>query len=348
MIGTAIVRAERGVQLADEPPIAEGTPRFRVLRAGVCGTDVQIARGDRDGAAWILGHEAVGELVSRPGELAVFNPVDAVDQDRVFGHSFDGAFRSVVPLVHRSPELVWIPAGLPLELCVLCEPVGAALYGWELVGDLPAEARVGIWGAGSMGLIHSYIALGQGHSVHLVHRRRSRLDWVRSQVFSDAVACHLAGAGKLEEIDVAFICTDRKGADEALGEAIRTLVPGGMIVLVGGLPHGYRNFEIPGVDLSAARRLSVRGRPSKGAGIVRATTRTGKAVGFAGHRGTSVRQILDAHRLISKNVQFFGKLVTHIVNYGSAVELINQRCERCGQDSSGTEIVKIVARPRER
>jgi 2-epi-valiolone-7-phosphate 1-reductase len=314
----------------------------------VCGTDIQIARGDRGGAAWVLGHEAVGELESRPGELAVFNPVDAFDQDHVFGHSFDGAFRSVVPLLHRSPELVWIPTGLPLELYVLCEPVGAALYGWELGGDLPAKVRVGIWGAGAMGLIHSHLALSQDHSVHLVHRRRSRLDWVRSRVFSDALAYHLPGADKLEEIDVAFICTDRTGTDEALNEAIQALVPGGLVVLVGGVPPGYRNVELPEVDLSAVRRLSVRGRPSIGGGIVRATTRRGKAVGVAGHRGTSVAQILDAQRLISRNVGFFGKLVTHIVDYGSAVELINQRCEHYGQDRSGTEIVKIVVRPQER
>jgi threonine dehydrogenase-like Zn-dependent dehydrogenase len=344
--GVAIVRSEpQGVCLGEEPGVA-AQARVRILCAGVCGTDLQIARGDRDDRARILGHEAVGELETRPGEWVVFNPVDRLDQDRILGHSYDGVFRSTFPLVDGAgdPELVRIPAGLPVELCALCEPVAAALYGWELAGERARGDRVGVWGAGPIGLIHIRLALAKGMSVRLFHRHRSRLDWARSNLFGAAPDYRLSGSAEPAELDLAFVCSDRTGTGDALTEAVQALADDGLIVLVGGIAKGHEVAALPGVDPSAVRRLNVRGGCGEDGGTVRATARDGRAVRLTGHRGTSARQLLGAHRAIAADQEFFGSLVTHVVDPDAAVELINDRCAHRQQDQTGAEIVKIVVR----
>lgn len=345
MTSAALVRQRGGLRAREEPPILPGAPWVKVLRAGVCGTDLQFTRGDRRDRAAILGHEAVGAVEGDSGKLVVFNPVDAIDQDRILGHSYDGVFRGAFPLgVNGSdPELVPIPPGVPLELCALCEPVAAALFGWDLA-EGSAGSHVGIWGAGPIGLIHTHLALKKGRRVRLVHRSRSRLDWTSRCLFGDRVEYALPGAGNDSDLDLAFVCVDRSGIVAALAEAARAVRSDGLIVLVGGVPRGYRTPVLPGADLDAIRRLNVSGRRGPGRGIVSAATPDEKPVRLSGHRGTSASQLLRAHREIAADRQFFASLVTHVVEAAVAPTLIEARCAHHQQDYRGAEIVKIVIR----
>jgi len=72
------------------------------LMVGICGTDLQILRGQRGDAATILGHEGIGTVTwsgataLHAGDLVVFNPVNPLAQDDILGHSRDGLLQECV------------------------------------------------------------------------------------------------------------------------------------------------------------------------------------------------------------------------------------------------------------
>lgn len=346
---TAIVRSTQGVRLAEREQGAADPPWVRVLRAGVCGTDLDIVRGARQDQATILGHEAVGilEPATDTERLVVFNPVDPTNQDRILGHDRDGVFRSFYPIATPSDRrhLVPIPGSLDVDLCVLCEPIAAALYGWELLASAQLEPRrITIFGAGTMGLIHAKLGLSRCVDVRLVHPDAQRLAWVHDTLFGDDVQYNVLSQRRIAPGDVAFMCTNRAGFVSALDAATATLTPGGAVVLVGGVPRGFRSELLPGIDLSAVRRANVSGRTLDGGGVTLAATSEGKRIVVTGHRGTSPAQIELAHSLLAKERAFFRSLITHVVEPEDAVGLINARCLGRQRDALGVEIVKIVIR----
>lgn len=336
----SVVREANEIVLVTDADVPPGQA-VRILRAGVCGTDLQILRGVRADSARILGHEGVG--VAPSGELVVFNPVDAQDQDRILGHSYDGIFRTMFPMGASPPELVPVTGDLPLELAAICEPVAAVLYGWELVAAHHPPSSVGIWGAGPIGLMHAREAEKRGLSVWLTHPRRARAAWARERLFGERVSYRTPHVDALPHIDLAFVCTDRAGIDDALGEAIAALTEGGLLVIVGGIPRPYRTRLVPGADLSEPRRANTNGRRCP-AGIVEVAAAAGQRFAVTGHRGTSARQILAAHQMLSDDRDFFETLVTHVLDPDAAVDLVNARCAGTESDGAGEEIVKIVIR----
>jgi 2-epi-valiolone-7-phosphate 1-reductase len=336
----AIVRSGTVAALEDEV-LTDREAAVRVLRAGVCGTDLQILRGDRADAARVLGHEAVG--LDQRERLVIFNPVDAADQDWILGHSYDGVFRSRFPLRERPPQLVPVPRTLPLELAAICEPVAAVLYGWELVGAHRRPEHIGIWGAGPIGVLHTFVALRRGLLVCLTHGRPERLAWVHERAPADGELVVRTSGGPLPRLEVAVMCTDRVGFEAALAEAVEALVPDGLLLLVGGVPDAFCSPLIPGADLSAPRRANTSGRHAPGGPqIVR--SQTGSQLAVIGHRGTSAAQIRQAHNIMAADADLFSAVVTHVVDPGQAVALINARAAGAEQDADGHEIVKVVIR----
>lgn len=337
-----IVRNGTSVALVDDdfPP---GRESVRILRAGVCGTDIQIASGVRPDRARILGHEAVG--VDPSGALVVFNPVDAHDQERILGHTYDGIFRPNFPAGDEMPGLVAVAGGLPLDLVALCEPVAAVLYGWDIADSWQSARAVGIWGAGPMGIMHARECVKRGLRVTLTHPRLGRCHWLRSGPLGDTVQYRLPGGSDHTPIDLAYLCTDRHGIDVALAEALRVIVPGGLVVLVGGVPRRFRTpLFVGSPDLSEVRRRNVSGDIASN-GIARMLVRdTRYEAAVSGHRGSSASQIARAYGVIADDVEFFATLVTHRVEPEVAVHLMNARCRGAEHDTQGREIVKIVIR----
>jgi threonine dehydrogenase-like Zn-dependent dehydrogenase len=336
----ALVRARCGMQVQRSDEEARTADWVRVLYAGVCGTDIQIARGERPDAAAILGHEAVGLL--NDSQLVVFNPVKPDEPGTVLGHGTNGVFRSRFPVTESWPEmLVPIPDTLPLPIAALCEPAAAVLYGWELVDAVRRISSVGIWGGGAIGLMHCLLAHERGHRVQLFHHDRRRLEWARDAlpgVISDGAT---TGDPNTGPVDAAFLCTGRSGLDSALPAALDALVDGGVLVCVGGVPREFYTPLLPGVDLGAVRRRNVCGGRA-GDGTVAATTNGGKRVLVTGHRGTSPRQVLAAHEWLTLREQLMQRIVSHSVDPVEAVALINARCSHSQRDDTGREIVKIV------
>jgi threonine dehydrogenase-like Zn-dependent dehydrogenase len=336
-----VVRTARRIAAADET-------QLRVLRAGLCGTDVQIATGRRPDVASILGHEGIAVPLDAEGGAVVFNPVHAVDQDQILGHSYDGLFQDVVT-VRRSerggPDLCSVDPELTADLAPLIEPLATVLYSHELLAAGGAPWSLAVIGAGTTAVLHALVAAEQGVEVHLVHRRAERGAWLYERLLTSGAALHagLPEAGARiraarggAAVDAAVICMPRAGAPAALEQALGCVCDGGVVNLFGGFRPGDRHPLLPIVDLGAVRRANVRGLP-RPAAYVAAEAVGGAAVRLTGQRGTSVAHLLEAQRRLVAAPDVFAPVVTAVVSLeGLAGELRalgadgdRPRSERC-------------------
>ncbi|WP_245545990.1 alcohol dehydrogenase catalytic domain-containing protein [Nocardia higoensis] len=73
-------------------------------KVSLCGTDIQIVRGDRDDPSPIVGHEGAARVVAvgagvellTPGLRVVINPTHPGDPSFLLGHDVDGLFQQRV------------------------------------------------------------------------------------------------------------------------------------------------------------------------------------------------------------------------------------------------------------
>jgi threonine dehydrogenase-like Zn-dependent dehydrogenase len=309
--------------------------RLEVLRAGICGTDVQISKGMRPERPRVLGHEGAARMLAaagRPARTVLFNPVSAVDQDAILGHSYDGIFRdevAVPPPAAGGPSLVDADPRLVLDLAPLVEPLATVLYSRQLLGEA-AGASVGIWGAGPTGLLHAILASRAGARAHVVHHGEPT-GWIGEELgiavegavpADDFTAPRLKRANGGRGLAAAVICVPRTGAAAALAQALEAIEPGGVIDLFGGFGPGQHHPQLPGVDLGAIRRRNVRGAVSP---PVLAAEGSGKPVALTGHRGTSDAQLREAQELLVGQTGAFAPVVSHVVSLPTAGEWLSQR-----------------------
>jgi threonine dehydrogenase-like Zn-dependent dehydrogenase len=306
-------------------------PSGRLVRAGVCGTDVQILQGKREDRARILGHEGLALWDTGTGpQAAVFNPVDPHDQDRILGHSYDGIFRDHVvypPADEGGPRLVAADPDLPLDLAPLTEPLGTVLYAWDLIG---APATVGVWGAGATAALHALVAVSRGVRTVVVHPRPERLRWFAERLPAAADSGLLrttTDPAAASPLDAAVLCTHRDAVLPALGQALEAVDAGGCIDLFGGVPQGAGHPDLPGVDLAETRRANACGLPPGGHRRTVTDVR-GKPLVLTGHRGTGDRHLRRAQRLLADNADLFTDAVTDVVSLESAGDLLNTLARR--------------------
>jgi threonine 3-dehydrogenase len=185
----AVVKAQAGpgVEIREVPVPTPGPGELllRVLRAGICGTDLHIYEWDdwsrnRLRPPVVIGHEFVGEIVGlgagvtefRPGERVSFEShivcgycnacrtgdAHVCTNTRILGVDVDGGFAeyAVAPAVNA-----WrAPANVPLEVQSVMEPLGNAVH-TAFAGDLSA-CRIAVTGCGPIGLFAIGVARAAG------------------------------------------------------------------------------------------------------------------------------------------------------------------------------------------
>ncbi|MFF4391980.1 hypothetical protein ACFY0G_35255 [Streptomyces sp. NPDC001552] len=350
MTGLQLVRSGRQVQIVPMERPRGDQPYVSMLAVGLCGTDVQIGAGHRGDVAAVLGHEGIGILHGVPGgdRMVAFNPVDVRDQDSILGHSFDGLFRSWVPLGPELPlsALQEVEPLNPTAVLTLCEPLGTVLYSWELIEhSAPAgPLSVGVWGAGPIGLLHVRRATDLGHDVELVEARPERLAWVANH--SRLAPTHLSVAGHRtpRPVDVAIVCSPRPAMASAVREAADALRPGGTMVLVTALDAMAAAPTFVDATVGRVRRHNVCGSVDPELGMVTAVTHEGKPLVVTGHRGTSLAQLHRAESVLRADPRGYGAVITHELSLGDAVDVINRRLDGRFRTEDGSEIVKVVVR----
>ncbi|AWW36640.1 L-threonine 3-dehydrogenase [Streptomyces sp. AS58] len=256
-------KAEPGLRLVEvpEPTIGPGDVLIKVLRTGICGTDLHIHAWD----GWaqqairtplVLGHEFVGEVVETGRDVT-----DIKSGDRVSGEGHlvcgkcrnclagrrhlcratvglgvgrDGAFAEYVALpatnvwVHRVP--------VDLDVAAIFDPFGNAVHtalSFPLVGE-----DVLITGAGPIGLMAAAVARHAGaRNVVITDVSEERLELARKigvslalDVTNATVADGQRILGLREGFDVGL---EMSGHGDALRDMIANMTHGGRIAMLG-------------------------------------------------------------------------------------------------------------------
>jgi threonine 3-dehydrogenase len=261
-----------GLELVDRP---EPTPgpldvKIRVLRTGICGTDLHINAWDAWAAGAIRaplipGHEfcgevldvgsgvhdvVIGDIVSgeghvvcqrcrncRAGRRHLCIETSSIGVDR------DGAFAEVVVVPATN---VWVhPAGMNPDLAAIFDPLGNAVHtalSFPLVGE-----DVLITGAGPIGIMAAQVCRHVGaRYVVVTDTSPYRLSLARSMsvdvaldVRTESVAAVQKTLGMTEGFDVAL---EMSGHPAALPEVIANLNHGGRVAVL-GLPSASIDIE---------------------------------------------------------------------------------------------------------
>jgi threonine dehydrogenase-like Zn-dependent dehydrogenase len=229
------LRLRHGIPAPEPPP---GEALVRVLAAGICNTDVELARGYYPYAG-VLGHEFVG-VVASDGALRgqrVVGEINAVCGDcracRA-GRRTHCERRTVLGIVKRNgafaeyltlpvDNLHVVPDAVATEAAVFTEPLAAALQIQEQV-EIGPDTNVLVVGDGKLGQLVAQTLALSGCRLQVVGRYGPKLERLTRRGIR-AVAADAVPAG---EFDVAVECT---GNHLGFGVAQRALRPRGTLVM---------------------------------------------------------------------------------------------------------------------
>jgi propanol-preferring alcohol dehydrogenase len=260
----AVLRGEAGTGLFAVEDVAVPQPgpgevRVRILRTGICGSDVHFVLDGSARTAYtpiVLGHESVGVVDAHgSGVDAAALPLQTrvaivplitcnhcarcaagrtvVCAERAcLGSDVEGTYAhyAVVP----ARNLLLVPSGLADELAaVATDSVATALHAVATRGGVTRGTRVAVFGTGGLGLSAVGVAraLGAGVIVAVDPREEARA-WATQTgadqaLHPDDAASTVAALGG---VDVALEFVGRQSSSEA---AVRSLDHGGRAVIVG-------------------------------------------------------------------------------------------------------------------
>ncbi|MCL6648369.1 MAG: alcohol dehydrogenase catalytic domain-containing protein [Chloroflexi bacterium] len=223
-----------------DPVPEEGEALVRVRLAGICNTDLEIARGYLNYRG-VLGHEFVGEVVAAPDHAwvgcRVVGEINApcrhcatcqqgngnhCPQRTVLGIvGRDGTFADLLRLplanLHRLPD------SLSDEEAVFVEPLAAAFAILERVTVRPSD-RVVVLGDGKLGQLVARVLQGVGAHLTAVGRHPAKLERLRA---AGIAACQRDELPP-ERADVVVDCT---GSAAGFLDALQLTRPRGTLVL---------------------------------------------------------------------------------------------------------------------
>lgn len=246
------------------PAALDGEVLVRVLRAGICDTDLQLMKGYM-GFRGVLGHEFVGVAESGPhagrrvvGEINCACWRCATCRSGLQTHcpnrtvlgilEHDGAFADViaVPLRNLHP----VPDRLSTDAAVFTEPVAAA---FQIPAQLPIRPadRVVVLGDGRLGNLCAQVLAGRSNHVLVVGKHSNKLALLGARGIATAL---VTDALDPRSADIVVDCT---GSPTGLPTALRLVRPRGTIVLkttvAGEQTLAWAPFVIDEVTLIGSR-----------------------------------------------------------------------------------------------
>jgi threonine dehydrogenase-like Zn-dependent dehydrogenase len=228
----------------DEPAVGPGEVLVHVVASGICGSELHGVRtpGFRV-PPLVMGHEFAGR--TEDGRKVIVNPILSCGECDVCALGLRNVCRRrEIVGVHRPggfAERVAVPAaavselpeGLSWTAAGVVEPVANAVHAWSLAGT-PAGARVGVIGAGAIGLACLQVARSGGAGAVEVADRSGERRAVAERLGADAAVSELGG-----EYDVIF---DAVGAAVTHQRSLALLRPGGVAVWL-GLAEAVSGFD---------------------------------------------------------------------------------------------------------
>lgn len=230
------------LQLLTDIPIPEPPPGealVRVLRAGICNTDLELLRGYYPYTG-ILGHEFVGLVEQGPEHLLnkrVVAEINAVCGHCRFcrrGQATHCENRTVLGIVNRHgafaeylclpvQNLHPVPENVPTDAATFTEPLAAALEIQQQV-VLNSDDRLLVVGDGKLGQLVAQTLALTGCELLVIGRHPEKLALLKSR----GIQTGLVDAVKEKTFDIVVECT---GNPEGFAIARQALRPRGTLVL---------------------------------------------------------------------------------------------------------------------
>jgi threonine dehydrogenase-like Zn-dependent dehydrogenase len=237
------VRLEKGVVRVRKqapPRRPEGFALIRLLRGGICNTDLELQRGYYEFQG-TPGHEFVGEVVAADssdlvgervvGEINLACGVCEWCAKGLGRHCprrtvlgivrHPGAFRELLTLPERN--LHRVPRAVPTDHAVFVEPLAAACEILDQV-KIPRGAPVAVLGDGKLGLLIGQVLKAHGAEVRQYGRHKDKLR-IATKVGIDARI-----ARKLPQAKYGWV-VDATGSSEGLQQAVKMTKPRGTVVM---------------------------------------------------------------------------------------------------------------------
>jgi threonine dehydrogenase-like Zn-dependent dehydrogenase len=221
-----------------DPRPSDGDVLVRVVRAGVCETDLQLIRGYM-GFRGVLGHEFVGIAESGPwagrrvvGEINCScgrcptcrsgSPTHCPNRTVLGILNHDGAFADRIAVPQRNLHLV--PDSIPDDVAVFTEPVAAAFRIAEQI-PIRRKDRLVVLGDGRLGNLCAQVLAGLSDHVLAIGKHPEKLALLSAKGIQTA----LVGSDTPQRAaDVVVECT---GSETGLPAALQLVRPRGTIVL---------------------------------------------------------------------------------------------------------------------
>jgi threonine dehydrogenase-like Zn-dependent dehydrogenase len=284
------LRVTNGTLAVEEitPPHAAGEALVRVVKSGICNTDLEIARGyagfegtighefigiveRAEDAPELIGKRVVGEINAGCGACELCSAGDARHCPRrtvlgIVGR--DGAHAEFLQLPSRN--LIEVPSNVTDDEAVFAEPLAAA-YGIADQVSISPEASVAVIGDGKLGLLCAMTMALHSGNVTLIGRHREKL----AIAGAAGIETELAGAIERKLNSHFDIVVEASGSESGFAAAVDLVKPRGKIVLKSTF-HGRPTWEAsrivvdeitivgsrcgrfaPAIDLLADRRINV-------------------------------------------------------------------------------------------
>ena len=307
-----------GLETLPDPVCEPGGLILRVKAASVCGTDIRIYRGIKTRGVRtpsVLGHEFAGVIAEsrdpawRPGQRVAICPALSCGACRncledaanicenlvAYGYELDGGFAELVHVPRAfvaAGNVIALTDHMSFEEAALAEPLACVINGQAQM-RLEAGQHVAVLGAGPIGLLHVMLARARGaERITVVQRSPSRRVAALMLGADAAVAAEEAQGLK---VDAAIVAV---GSADLANLAARIVRPRGRINLFAGFPVG----ELQHFDLTAVHYGEHQ---------------------VTGAFGLTLAQFREALHLIETGDVPAGKLVTHRVALGQAMEAID-------------------------
>ncbi len=239
----ALVLTDEGARFTTDlprPPVAAGEALVRVLKAGICATDLELVKGYASFRG-VLGHEFVGRVERCAAEgwqgrrvVGTINlgcrscPVCLEDgpehcpRRTVLGIAGrDGAFADYLAL--PVANLLPVPPGLADEEAVFTEPLAAALRIPEQLAAAPT-GRVAVVGPGRLGLLIAQVLALTHDPVVVLGRDRRSLELPRELGLETGLAAEAAS-------DAWDLVVEATGNAAGFAAALAMVRPRGTLVL---------------------------------------------------------------------------------------------------------------------
>ncbi|MBD2139256.1 alcohol dehydrogenase catalytic domain-containing protein [Anabaena sp. FACHB-1237] len=221
------------------PEILPGEALVRVLKAGICNTDLELIKGYYPYTG-IIGHEFVGIVETGPQELInkrVVGEINAVCGYCHYcqsGNSSHCENRTVLGIVNRNgafaeylslpiKNLHLVPENVSTAAATFTEPIAAALEIQQQI-SLTSQHQVLVVGDGKLGQLVAQTLALTGCDLFVVGRHREKLVNLENR----GIKTGLVDVVKEKSFDITVDCT---GNPQGFAIARRALRPRGILVL---------------------------------------------------------------------------------------------------------------------